>query len=46
MNSHMYIRCAEFNLTATIGSGEGEFDKILKTSKITINPLTKRVVLN
>ena len=45
MNSHMYIRCAEFNLTAIIGAGDGQFNKILKSSKINANPVTKKVLL-
>lgn len=43
MNSHMYIRCAEFDLTASIGCGEGLFNKIVNSEKVSINPKTKKI---
>ena len=36
-NSHMAIRCAEFELPAAIGVGEQIFDRILRSKKVEIN---------
>tara|TARA_B110000240_G_scaffold168075_1_gene190274 strand:- start:6105 stop:8492 length:2388 start_codon:yes stop_codon:yes gene_type:complete len=36
-NSHMAIRCAEYNLPAAIGCGEQPFDKILKAGKVLLD---------
>ena len=36
-NSHMAIRCAEFNIPAAIGSGNRLYDTILKAHSIEID---------
>lgn len=33
-NSHMAIRCAEFNIPAAIGCGEQSFEQLLKSNKV------------
>lgn len=37
VNSHMAIRCAEFDLPAAIGCGEQRFEKIIKSKKINLD---------
>ena len=36
-NSHMAIRCAEFNIPAAIGCGDQIYDRLLKSKEIEIN---------
>lgn len=36
-NSHMAIRCAEFNIPATIGAGEQLFEQVLASSTVELN---------
>jgi glutamine kinase len=36
-NSHMAIRCAEFNIPAAIGCGEQRFESIIKSSKVRLD---------
>ena len=45
-NSHMAIRCAEFNLPAAIGCGEKIFNYIKNQKKITLNCLDKKITNN
>lgn len=42
-NSHMAIRCAEFGLPAAIGVGELEFQRILKSTIIELDPGNHRI---
>jgi len=42
-NSHMAIRCAEFNLPAAIGCGEQTFDLLVRAGRIELNPADKIV---
>jgi antitoxin component of RelBE/YafQ-DinJ toxin-antitoxin module len=42
-NSHMAIRCAEYDLPAAIGCGEQPFDKILKADKVLLDCQGKRL---
>jgi len=42
-NSHMAIRCAEFNLPAAIGCGEQIFDRVLKSKIVEINCAEGRI---
>jgi len=37
INSHMAIRCAEFNIPAAIGCGDQYFEKLLNSSKVHLN---------
>jgi len=43
-NSHMAIRCAEFELPAAIGCGEQTFDRILRSRSLEINCSEGRIV--
>lgn len=40
-NSHMAIRCAEFNIPAAIGCGEQRFDMLLKSKNILLDCSTR-----
>ena len=42
-NSHMFIRCNEFNIPSAIGCGKILFEKIISRNTITINPIKKRI---
>jgi glutamine kinase len=42
-NSHMAIRCAEYDLPAAIGCGEQPFNKVLKAGKVLLNCQAKRL---
>ena len=42
-NSHMAIRCAEFDIGAAIGVGEYLFEKIISSSVITLNCAEKKI---
>ena len=44
INSHMAIRCAEFQIPAAIGCGENLFNKILKMNKIKLDCLNNIIV--
>ena len=44
-NSHMAIRCAEFNLPAAIGCGEQIFDSLKnRTKKIILDCLKNKII--
>ena len=40
-NSHMAIRCAEYDLPAAIGCGEQPFEKVLKAGKVLLDCQSK-----
>ena len=43
-NSHMAIRCAEFDIPAAIGCGDQIFENLIKSaSRVKINCLTNQV---
>ena len=42
-NSHMAIRCAEFNITAAIGVGEKIYNKLFSSNIIKIDPINKKI---
>ena len=42
-NSHMAIRCAEYDLPAAIGCGDQPFQKILKARKVLLDCQGKRL---
>ncbi len=42
-NSHMAIRCSEFNITAAIGCGEQIYHKLKKSSRIELDPRSKKI---
>ena len=42
-NSHMAIRCAEFNLPALIGVGEQTYNKIINSKSIKIDCVLKKI---
>ena len=42
-NSHMAIRCAEFDLPAAIGCGEQIFDRICRASTVVLNCSEERI---
>jgi glutamine kinase len=42
-NSHMAIRCAEYDLPAAIGCGEQPFEKVLKAGKVLLDCQGKRL---
>ena len=44
-NSHMAIRCAEFNLPAAIGCGEKFFNQIKGQKNILLNCLEKKIII-
>ncbi len=44
VNSHMAIRCAEFELPAAIGCGEQIFDRILRASAVEISGSEERIL--
>ena len=44
-NSHMAIRCAEFNLAAAIGCGEKFFNQIKGQKNILLNCLEKKIII-
>jgi hypothetical protein len=43
-NSHMAIRCSEFELPAAIGCGEQIFDRVLRASAVEINGSEERIL--
>jgi len=43
VNSHMAIRCAEFDLPAAIGCGEQIFERILQSSALELNCTEERI---
>jgi phosphohistidine swiveling domain-containing protein len=43
VNSHMSIRCAELGITAVIGCGEQNFERLLKNKKCIIDGKLKKV---
>ena len=43
--SHMAIRCAEINLPAAIGCGDGMFEKLKKSSKIMLDCKNKQILI-
>lgn len=42
-NSHMAIRCAEYDLPAAIGCGEQPFNKVIKAGRVLLNCQGKRL---
>lgn len=42
--SHMTIRCAEFGLPAAIGCGPDQYDKVVKSKKVELNCLNKKII--
>ena len=42
-NSHMAIRCAEYNLPAAIGCGEQPFERVVKAQKCLLDCQGKRL---
>lgn len=42
-NSHMAIRCAEFNITAAIGVGEKIYNNLFSSNIIKIDPVNKNI---
>ena len=45
-NSHMFIRCNEFNITSAIGCGDILFKKIISKKSIVIDPNKKKIIFN
>ena len=44
-NSHMAIRCAEFDLPAAIGCGEQIFESLIKSNiRVKLNCLTNQII--
>tara|TARA_B100000963_G_scaffold360524_1_gene391717 strand:+ start:3571 stop:5928 length:2358 start_codon:yes stop_codon:yes gene_type:complete len=43
VNSHMAIRCAEYDLPAAIGCGEQPFNKIIKSGNVLLNCKAKQL---
>ena len=44
-NSHMSIRCSELNISAAIGVGSIAFNNIIKSNKVYLDPITKKIDL-
>ena len=44
-NSHMAIRCLELNIPAAIGVGKFQFEKIIKSKKIILDCVGKKIEL-
>ena len=44
-NSHMGIRCSELNIPSAIGVGENNFNNIKNSSRIEIDPMTKKIII-
>jgi hypothetical protein len=42
-NSHMSIRCSELNITAAIGVGSITFNNIIKSKKVNLDPVGKKI---
>lgn len=42
-NSHMSIRCSELNIPAAIGVGSINFNKIIKSKKVNLDPIAKKI---
>jgi len=42
-NSHMSIRCSELNIPAAIGAGSMNFNNIIQSKKIFLDPITKKI---
>ena len=42
-NSHMSIRCSELNITAAIGVGSIMFNNIIKSKKVNLDPVGKKI---
>ena len=42
-NSHMSIRCSELNISAAIGVGSIIFNNIIKSKKIYLDPVNKKI---
>ena len=42
-NSHMSIRCSELNIPAAIGVGSITFNDIIKSKKVNLDPLAKKI---
>jgi hypothetical protein len=42
-NSHMSIRCSELNISAAIGVGSAIFNNVIKSKKIYLDPITKKI---
>ena len=42
-NSHMSIRCAELNIPAAIGAGSINFNNIINSKKIYLDPIAKKI---
>lgn len=42
-NSHMSIRCSELNIPAAIGVGSISFNKIIKSKKVNLDPIAKKI---
>lgn len=42
-NSHMSIRCSELNIPAAIGVGSITFNEIIKSKKVNLDPLSKKI---
>ena len=42
-NSHMSIRCSELSIPAAIGVGSINFNKIIKSKKVNLDPIAKKI---
>ena len=42
-NSHMSIRCSELNIPAAIGTGSMNFNNIIQSKKIFLDPIAKKI---
>ncbi len=42
-NSHMSIRCSELNIPAAIGVGSINFNKIINSKKVNLDPIAKKI---
>ena len=43
-NSHMGIRCSELNISSAIGVGQNNFENIIKSKRIEIDPVIKKLI--
>ena len=44
-NSHMSIRCSELNIPAAIGVGSIIFNNIIKSKKVNLDPIGKKITI-
>ena len=43
INSHMSIRCSELNIPAAIGVGSVNFNEIINSKKVSLDPISKKI---